>query len=127
MPPRPNPAIRPATISELAAVAQSDPDASPSSNLDLKHYLRRAESHRKTGTALASDLERAFIEYAQAATLIVEKIPAHREFATGLTAEQKSNLTAVSPKSFSDLSDIHVIILCLYLASSLFLAFSSYS
>ncbi|KAJ7088887.1 hypothetical protein B0H15DRAFT_758000, partial [Mycena belliarum] len=87
---------RPATISELAAVAQSDPDASPSSNLELKHYLRRAETHRRAGQALASDLERAFIEYAQAATLIVEKIPSHRDFASGLTAEQRSNLTAVS-------------------------------
>ncbi|KAJ6513963.1 hypothetical protein DFH09DRAFT_259977 [Mycena vulgaris] len=115
MPPRPSPATRPATISELAAVAQSDPDASPSSNLDLKHYLRRADVHRREGKALASgagggatasnprgssdagtDMERAFVEYAMAATLIVEKIPGHRDYGSGLTAEQKGNLTAVS-------------------------------
>ncbi|KAJ6558754.1 hypothetical protein DFH09DRAFT_922265 [Mycena vulgaris] len=129
MPPRPSPPTRPATISELATLAQADPDASPSSNLELKHYLRRAEVHRREGKALASgagggptasnprgssdagtDMERAFIEYAQAATLIVEKIPGHRDYGRELTAEQKSNLTAVSTSahcsSSSFVSDI---------------------
>ncbi|KAJ7504776.1 hypothetical protein B0H11DRAFT_1709424, partial [Mycena galericulata] len=101
------PATRPATISELAAAAQTDPDIAPSSNLDLKHYIRRAETHRKDGKALGSgtsgvgtgdigtDLELAFIEYARAATLIVEKIPSHRDFTSVLSAEQRANLTAV--------------------------------
>ncbi|KAJ6484323.1 hypothetical protein DFH09DRAFT_842995, partial [Mycena vulgaris] len=96
---------RPATISELTAVAQSDADASASSNLDLKHYLRRADVHRREGKALASgagggatasnlressdvgtDRERAFVEYTMAATLIVEKIPGHRNYGSRLTA-----------------------------------------
>jgi STAM-binding protein len=109
------PPTRPATIAELATLAQSDPDAAPSSAHDLKHYLRRAETHRRTGQTLASgagggptasnrggtadagtDLERAFVEYARAATLIVEKIPEHAGYASGLTVEQRANLKAVS-------------------------------
>ncbi|KAJ7022299.1 hypothetical protein C8F04DRAFT_891721, partial [Mycena alexandri] len=91
---------RPATISELAAIAQSDPDAT--NKLELKHYLKRAETHRKTGQALGGsvdvglDLERAFIEYARAATLILEQIPNHRDYGTGLTTDQRNNLTLVS-------------------------------
>ncbi|KAJ6521074.1 hypothetical protein DFH09DRAFT_939324 [Mycena vulgaris] len=86
----PSPTTRPATISELAAVAQSGPDAPASNNLDLKHYLRRADR-------CWTDMERAFVEYATAATLIVEKIPGRRDYGSGLTAKQKANLTALSP------------------------------
>ncbi|KAJ6475369.1 hypothetical protein C8R47DRAFT_1324009 [Mycena vitilis] len=107
------PPIRPATISELAAAAAAQ--SSPSTSADLKTLLRRAENHRKMagiymGRANATtnatndpglNLERAFMEYARAATLIVETIPAHREYLSdttgkggGLTAEQRSNLTA---------------------------------
>ncbi|KAJ6577126.1 hypothetical protein B0H10DRAFT_2236097 [Mycena sp. CBHHK59/15] len=98
------PSTRPSTISELAAAAQTDPDIAPSSNLDLKHYICRAETHRKDGKALGSgtigvgtgdigtDLELAFIEYARAAT---EKIPSHRDYTSVLSAEQRANLTAV--------------------------------
>ncbi|KAF8157631.1 hypothetical protein K438DRAFT_1861217, partial [Mycena galopus ATCC 62051] len=39
-------------------------------------------------------MERGFIEFARAATLIVETIPAHDEYATELNGEQKANLTA---------------------------------
>lgn len=90
------PATRPATISELAAAAQTDPDIAPSSDLDLKHYIRRAETHRKDRKALGSgtrgvgtgdigtDLELAFIEYARATMLIVEKIPSHRDYTSVL-------------------------------------------
>ncbi|KAJ7826972.1 hypothetical protein B0H14DRAFT_1240621 [Mycena olivaceomarginata] len=39
-------------------------------------------------------MERAFIEYARAATLIVETIPTHRDYQAGLSAEQKRNLKA---------------------------------
>ncbi|KAJ7104709.1 hypothetical protein C8R44DRAFT_887156 [Mycena epipterygia] len=93
-------------ISELAAAAQTDPDIAPSSNIDLKHCIRRAETHRKDGKALGSgttgvgtgdigtDLELAFIEYARAATLVVEKIPSHRDYTSVLSAEQRANLMA---------------------------------
>ncbi|KAJ7187542.1 hypothetical protein GGX14DRAFT_383488 [Mycena pura] len=94
------PAARPATISELAAAAKADPDAASPAKQPLKYYLRRAETHKSGGKALAHDagldLERAFIEYARAATLIVETIPSHRDYATELTEPQRENLTAVS-------------------------------
>ncbi|KAJ6558747.1 hypothetical protein DFH09DRAFT_922316, partial [Mycena vulgaris] len=53
--------------------------------------------------------ERAFIEYARAATLVVDKIPSHRDYGRELTVEQKSNLAAVSTSahySFSFVSDV---------------------
>jgi STAM-binding protein len=109
----PPPPTRPATISELATAAA---DTSSNSNADLKSLLRRAEGHRRTGgvymarttggssgtatsTDIGLDLERAFIEYARVATLIVETVPAHREYSTGLNAEQRANLKAVSALS----------------------------
>ncbi|KAJ6472260.1 hypothetical protein DFH09DRAFT_477110 [Mycena vulgaris] len=118
------PATRPATIAELATLAQSDPDAASFSAHDLKHYMRRAlDTHRRTGQALASgggggptasnrggtadagtDLERAFVEHVRATTLIVEKIPEHAGFASGLTVEQRANLKVVSQFSLLSLS-----------------------
>ncbi|KAJ7909268.1 hypothetical protein B0H13DRAFT_640697 [Mycena leptocephala] len=105
----PSPPTRPATISELATAAAET--SSSNSNGDLKNLLRRADGHRRTGgvymarttggssgtatsTDIGLDLERAFIEYARAATLIVETVPAHREYNTGLNAEQRANLKA---------------------------------
>ncbi|KAF8157555.1 hypothetical protein K438DRAFT_1732192, partial [Mycena galopus ATCC 62051] len=111
------PPTRPATISELAAAAAESP---PPPGRELKQYLRLAEAHRKAGASLmaratgtgtgtgtggggaggsgpeavALDMERGFIEFARAATLIVETIPAHRDYATELNGEQKANLTA---------------------------------
>ncbi|KAJ7814468.1 hypothetical protein B0H13DRAFT_1508242, partial [Mycena leptocephala] len=85
----------PAMISELAAKTSS---SNSNANVDLKNLLRRAEGHRWTGgvTDIGLDLERAFIEYARAATLIVETVPGHREYGKGLNAEQRANLKAVS-------------------------------
>ncbi|KAF7301034.1 MPN domain-containing protein [Mycena indigotica] len=103
------PSIRPATIAELAAVSKPSPDNSQ----PLKYYLRLAETHKRAGRTLASaagtgptttnptgsydvglDLERSFIEFAKAATLIVDNIPGHRDYAQELTEKQKSNLSA---------------------------------
>ncbi|KAJ6522002.1 hypothetical protein B0H19DRAFT_1277547 [Mycena capillaripes] len=115
-PPTSTPPTRPATISELATAAASTA-AEPSPSTDLKNLLRRADAHRRAGGAYMAranspnptnpsgpgadsavmvglNLERAFIEYARAATLIVETIPGHREYGAGLTAEQRTNLTA---------------------------------
>ncbi|KAJ7133920.1 hypothetical protein C8R43DRAFT_1133159 [Mycena crocata] len=101
------PVLRPATISELTAVAQAEEKGSQTA--DLKSLLRLAEAHRKAGLALvagagkgptatnrlatsASDvsgqdvgveLERVFVPIARAATLIVERIPAHRDYGRG--------------------------------------------
>ncbi|KAJ7830601.1 hypothetical protein B0H13DRAFT_2433536 [Mycena leptocephala] len=90
----PPPAMRPATISELAAAAASS-SASANASADL---LRRADAHRKAGGCVhgagawfeclhrrrlqSSEYKLAFIEYARAATLI------------GSTGEQRANPTA---------------------------------
>ncbi|KAJ7906486.1 hypothetical protein B0H13DRAFT_2194215, partial [Mycena leptocephala] len=88
---------RPATIAEPESFARADPDiADP--NLDLKYCLRRAEEHSRAGRELAWDaganMEQAFVEYARARTLIIETIPAHRDYATIMQAEQRVDLAA---------------------------------
>lgn len=87
---------RPATIAELAAQAQEnlwDPSKG------LKHWLRTAEKSRRNAEALVadSDFEGAFVEYAKAATIVLEKLPTHREYQTLLNADQRHNLGMVSP------------------------------
>ncbi|KAJ7748289.1 hypothetical protein DFH07DRAFT_572295 [Mycena maculata] len=99
------PPTRPARITELANAAQADPDVSSGSTSGLKHYLQRAEVHRKAGKALVSgagaaadvgaEMERAFIEYACAMKLILENVPNHKDYTSALTPMQKANLSAV--------------------------------
>lgn len=86
---------RPATIAELAAKAQEN---LWNGNLGLKHWLRTAEKARRTAESLiqAHDYEAAFVEYAKAATIVLEKLPTHREYQTLLNADQRSNLGMVS-------------------------------
>nr|GAT60500.1 predicted protein [Mycena chlorophos] len=103
-------AMRPATISELATFAKS---SAPPTGHPLKYYLRLAENHKRTGKSLAAgaglgptqanpggthdaslDLERAFIELARAATLVVDTVPSHRDYSKELNETQKSNLSA---------------------------------
>lgn len=86
---------RPASISELAARAQDnlwDPTKG------LKHWLRTAERARRHAEALATDgdYESAFVEYAKAATIVLEKLPTHREYNVLLNADQRQNLGMVS-------------------------------
>ncbi|KAL4248590.1 peptidase M67C family protein [Abortiporus biennis] len=82
---------RPATIAELASQAQRhlwDPSK------PLKHWLRTAERARKAAQTYqeAGDYESAFVEFAKAATLVLEKLPTHSEYKALLTPEQRSNL-----------------------------------
>ncbi|KAJ6496942.1 hypothetical protein DFH09DRAFT_855190, partial [Mycena vulgaris] len=58
-------------------------------------------SNPRGNTDAATDMERAFIEYAQLATLVMEKIPRHLDYGRELTGEQKSNPTAVSASAHS--------------------------
>ncbi|KAH7883118.1 hypothetical protein F5I97DRAFT_179639 [Phlebopus sp. FC_14] len=85
------PTRRPHTISELADRALYnlwDPSRG------LKSWLKTAAGFRQAGNAYAKsgDLEAAFIEFAKAATIILEKLPAHKEFDSTLTASQRHNL-----------------------------------
>ena len=91
---------RPATIAELAAQAQEnlwDPSKG------LKHWLRTAEKSRRTAEALlqSKDYEGAFVEFAKDNTIVLEKLPTHREYKTLLNADQRHNLGMVSLSSSS--------------------------
>lgn len=85
------PARRPLSIAELADRALNnlwDPSRG------LKQWLRAADGFRKAGRSYADagDLEAAFVEFAKAATIILEKLPTHKEYYTLLTGTQRHNL-----------------------------------
>ncbi|EJD07043.1 uncharacterized protein FOMMEDRAFT_144833 [Fomitiporia mediterranea MF3/22] len=81
---------RPASIQELAQRAEINWDASK----DFKFWLKVAERARHAGQVhdLHGDLENAFVEYARAATLILNKIPTHRDCHTRLDQIQRDTL-----------------------------------
>lgn len=88
---------RPFSIAELADRATHnlwDPSKG------LKQWLKAADGFRKAGRARheAGDLEAAFVEFAKAATIILEKLPSHKEYFTLLTSTQRHNLGLVSPQ-----------------------------
>lgn len=91
---------RPPLISELADEAMKTmvPWNDTHEYQNLKAYLRHAEGYRRTGLDLAKsgDIEAAFVKLAQAATLIVERIPTHSHYATFLSSTQRHNLSLVS-------------------------------
>ncbi|KAG6844161.1 hypothetical protein H0H87_009369, partial [Tephrocybe sp. NHM501043] len=109
------PPPRPPTITTLATIALSDL-WDPSK--ELKYYLRIAERLRKDANVLYASanstpnsspidreherqrewereekLEQAFVKYARAATLVMERLPEHRDYEKVLTKDQRSNLT----------------------------------
>jgi hypothetical protein len=85
---------RPASIAELAQRAKDD---HYDDRRELKYHLRNAEKYRRTAKELvkAGDLEAAFVEFAKASTLVLEKIPTHRDYHGMLTSEQRRNLALV--------------------------------
>ena len=85
---------RPASIAELAEMAMLD---LWDDTKDFKHYLRMAEKYRKEGKDCArkGDLEGAFVALARAATLVLEKLPMHRDYNGMLNANQRQNLSLV--------------------------------
>lgn len=89
---------RPATIAELADKSRED---LWDPNKHLKHWLRTAELARKSGKQYAEsgDYERSFVQLARAATIILEKMPTHKDYHTLLTTSQRSNLVLVSTHS----------------------------
>lgn len=76
--------------------------------MGLKHWLRTAEKARRNGDYYADhhDYERAFVEYARAATIVLEKLPTHRDYNAMLNADQRQNLGMVSLRSVSDLRSL---------------------
>jgi hypothetical protein len=88
------PSRRPKTIAELAEEAR---EASRDDGRPLKQWLRDAENSRKNGKACLEneDLENAFVEMARAATIILERIPNHKDYRTLLSSTQRHNVGLV--------------------------------
>ncbi|PPQ79036.1 hypothetical protein CVT25_002345 [Psilocybe cyanescens] len=82
---------RPASIAELAERAKVDVW---DDSREFKHHLRAAEKYRREGKECAKkgDLETAFVQLARAATLVLEKLPSHRDYNTVLNVNQRHNL-----------------------------------
>lgn len=92
---RRNPSNKPpSSIAELAQKATVD---LYDDSKDFKYYLRLAEKHRKEGkeSARRGDLEGAFVELARAATLVLEKLPMHKDYHSVLNQTQRHNLGLV--------------------------------
>ena len=89
-----SPSRRPATIAELAERAL---DNIWDEKRELKHFLRIAERSRKDGKEFLKqgDLENAFVAYARAATLVLEKLPTHKDYKKFLNESQRYNLSLV--------------------------------
>lgn len=85
-------------ISELAARAQQttwDEDGS------FKYFLRLAEKYRKEAKEAVAkgELEEAFIAFARSASIVLERLPNHRDYNTTLNHSQRHNLSLVSYNS----------------------------
>ncbi|RDB18407.1 Serine/threonine-protein kinase STY8 [Hypsizygus marmoreus] len=91
----PDPASHPRTIAELAKeIGTQDDIQKLTSDTDLKQFLRVAERHRTLARAYKeiADNEKAFVGFGTAATLVLEKIPNHRQYHEVLTPAQRQNL-----------------------------------
>ncbi|TDL27903.1 Mov34-domain-containing protein [Rickenella mellea] len=105
----PNRGQRPSSIAELAERALGglwDPEK------DFKHWLRVAERSRKSGkdAADAGDLESAFVHYAKAAALILDKMPSHREYMTRINGTQREALTMHGQELLTNLSQLKPVL-----------------
>ncbi|KAG6839558.1 hypothetical protein C0991_001534, partial [Blastosporella zonata] len=104
--------LRPPTITFLAARALAD-YWDPAK--ELKHYLRMAERLRRDAeTFLDEDppkYDEAFILYARAATLVMERLPEHRDYEKTLNKDQRANLNANGQSMMARMAEIKPILL----------------
>ena len=86
---------RPHSINELAKMALEN---IYDDKKDMKYHLRMAEKYSKEGKQFVKEgqLENAFMAYARAATLILERLPYHRDYQRILTPEQRHYMSLVS-------------------------------
>ena len=86
---------RPHSIVELAERAKLSLGDDPR---PFKSWLRIAENARREAKGLQEqgDLESAFVEFAKAATIVLEKIPAHPDYRVLLSQTQRHNMGLVS-------------------------------
>ncbi|KAF9237134.1 hypothetical protein BU15DRAFT_76242 [Melanogaster broomeanus] len=103
----------PSSIPELAELALNT-EWDPSKG--LKQWLKAADGLRKTGRAYheAGDLEVAFVEFAKAATIILERVPTHKEYYTILTPTQRHNLGLNGQQVLESLDEIKPILVDRY-------------
>ena len=89
------PPLRPHSIGELAESAKQILGEDPK---PFKAWLRIAENARRDAKSFQEqgDLESAFVEYAKAATIVLEKIPAHSDYRILLSTTQRHNMGLVS-------------------------------
>ncbi|KAI0045627.1 hypothetical protein FA95DRAFT_1560979 [Auriscalpium vulgare] len=113
-PTRPQPNRPPVSIAELAdrakaAIAESSPKG-------LKHWLRTAENARREGKRYAEDgeLENAFVEYAKAATIVLEKLPNHKDYRVLLTSAQRHNMSLHGQEILDSLASVKAEVLANY-------------
>jgi STAM-binding protein len=109
----PQASSRPHSIAELAERAKQTlgEDARP-----FKAWLRIAENARRGAKSFyeQGDLESAFVEYAKAATIVLEKIPAHPDYRVLLSTTQRHNMGLVSyfsslgPHNCASVGYVHV-------------------
>ena len=85
----------PHDIGELAERARQSLGEDPR---PFKTWLRIAENARRDAKSFQQqgDVESAFVEYAKAATILLEKIPAHSDYRILLTSTQRWNMGLVS-------------------------------
>ena len=89
------PPSHPHSIAELAERAKLVLGEDPK---PFKAWLRIAENARRDAKSFyeQGDLELAFVEYAKAATIVLEKIPAHPDYRVLLSTTQRHNMGLVS-------------------------------
>jgi STAM-binding protein len=87
--------LRPHSIAELAECAKQSlgDDVRP-----LKAWLGIAENALRDARSFCEqgDLDSAFVEYAKAATSVLERIPAHPDYRVLLDERQRHNMGLVS-------------------------------
>jgi len=89
------PASRPRSIAELAELAKQSLGDEPR---PFKTWLRTAENARRDAKTFEEqgNLELAFVVFAKAAMIVLEKIPFHPEYRVLLSRTQRVNMNLVS-------------------------------
>jgi serine protease inhibitor ecotin len=114
--PPPLEAKSPRSIAELAEITRQSlgEDTRP-----FKIWLQIAETARRDAKSFQEkgDLEASFIEFARAATIVLEKIPSHPDYRVLLTPTQIHNVGLVSyldPLHFACHQSYHPVVIRIY-------------
>jgi STAM-binding protein len=86
---------RPRSIAEMAEMAK---DSLGDGDFPFKTWLRIAENARRSAKTYREqdELESAFVEYAKAAIISLEKIPGHPDYTIRLNSTQRHDMNFVS-------------------------------